>query len=228
MPIQTGTAMDEPLSAYSSLLDVSSSHEDEGIVFTVNGIQRTPSPQQPYAKEGSSCSDNEDDSSLQNPSQKTLTELTLPWKRDVETGVGGYPDSANFVHRQQEFPSWIENRDYLIHGSPTNTLLSRLGNASKRVSAPAVFEIFGQSDHSSSPSLHRQNSQDSLCISTTTTRRSSGDSSETNAPLSKSTRIDVNKVAPKDVVIEIKVNGKSPPSSIIHSDDDIESQATRL
>ncbi|GIY73568.1 hypothetical protein CEXT_62611 [Caerostris extrusa] len=139
MPTQTGTAREEPLSSYSSLLDVSSAQEDDGIVFTVHG-QRTPSPNTD-AKDGTSESDN-DDTSLRSLPTQTLTELQLPWKRDVETGVGGPHDSNTYVHRQQEFPSWVDNSEYYSFESPSNTLLSRIGAASKRVSAPSVFDIF--------------------------------------------------------------------------------------
>ncbi|CAL1289926.1 unnamed protein product [Larinioides sclopetarius] len=227
MPTQTGAAKEEPLSAYSSLLDVSSAQDDDGIVFTVHGA-RTPSPNQD-AKDGTSESDNDD--SLRSIPTKTLTELTLPWKRDVETGVGGSPDSNTFVHRQQEFPAWVENCEYHIFESPTNTLLSRLGATSKRVSAPSVFEIFNQAETKlPDTSTARRNSQGSVIIGTNGT-----ETKEDNPPSTtnlKSTRIDIDSNSTKDVVIEIKANGTSQRSKVLRGDlkedDDLGNQATRL
>ncbi|GFY67453.1 hypothetical protein TNIN_322571 [Trichonephila inaurata madagascariensis] len=86
MPTQTGAAKEEPLSAYSSLLDVSSAQDDDGIVFTVHGDQRTPSPNtNSDAKDGTSESDN-DDSSLRSIPTKTLTDHVPKRTRD---GRGG-------------------------------------------------------------------------------------------------------------------------------------------
>lgn len=161
-------------------------------------------------------SDNEDSSIQTAPPPKTLTESTLPWKRDAQES----PDS-NYVQRQEEFPSWIENQDYLIHGSPTNTLISRLGSATKRVSAPAVFDIFG-SNREEEPRLSK--------VCETEMRRSS--TTDDVEDRLKTTRINVDSdTSPKDVVIEIKINGKPPSQTMVNGetcDDDIESQATRL
>ncbi|XP_055940589.1 Na(+)/H(+) exchanger protein 2-like isoform X2 [Argiope bruennichi] len=229
MPTQTGAAKDEPLSAYSSLLDVSSAQDDDGIVFTVHGA-RTPSPNQNTdAKDGTSESDNDD--SLRSIPTKTLTELTLPWKRDVETGVGGSPDSNTFVHRQQEFPAWVENCEYHIFESPTNTLLSRLGASSKRVSAPSVFEIFNQAEAKlPDASTARRNSQGSVTIGTNGIEIK--EDNPTSASNLKSTRIDIDSNSTKDVVIEIKANGTSQRSKVLRGDlkdeDDMGNQATRL
>ncbi|XP_054711585.1 Na(+)/H(+) exchanger beta-like [Uloborus diversus] len=201
----------EPLSTYSSLLDVSSGLEDDGIVFTAG----TVSPQQEKnQKDNSSESDNED-SSLPNVIPKTLTELTLPWKRDVETR--GSPENLEptFVLRQEAFPYWIENSEYLVHGSPTNTLLSRLGNNSKRIRAPAVFDIFDQSG--AALPRPRRNSEDSICT------LENGNS--------KAVDVD-SKVANDDVVIEIKGSSRSPsvtmPDEDYSDDDCFENQGTRL
>lgn len=126
----------------------------------------------------------------------------------------GSPEPDNYVQRQQEFPSWIENREYLIHGSPTNTLISRLGSTNKRVSAPAAFDIFAA---------------DGSRLSHATLRRSS--TSDDVEDRLKSTRIDMDNPQPKHVVIEIKINGKPPSQTVLKSDaidDDEVSQATRL
>nr|XP_015919818.1 sodium/hydrogen exchanger 3 isoform X2 [Parasteatoda tepidariorum] len=229
MPTQTGTAMDEPLSNYSSLLDVSSTYDDDGIVFTAHIRPCTPLPHpETKAKDFAQDSDSNDDSiSLSAPS-KTLTELTLPWKRDVETGVD---ETEKYVIRQQEFPSWIENRDYHLHSSPTNTLISRLGNNSKRVSAPAVFDIFND-ENSQKIANARRSSQDSIYSDATATRRSSSDDSMLPSSSFKATKVNVEPAVTKDVVIEINVNGKSPPITMLNGktmdEDNPDSQATRL
>lgn len=49
MPTQS---RDEPLSAYSSLVDVSSANDDDGIVFTAHHVN-TPSPKQVTDAKGS-------------------------------------------------------------------------------------------------------------------------------------------------------------------------------
>lgn len=151
------------------------------------------------------------------PPPKTLTETTLPWKRDNQREDGSV--ESDYVQRQQEFPSWIENQDYLIHGSPTNTLISRLGSATKRVSVPAVFDIFVDADR---PRL--SNMRDS------TIRRSiTCDDVEDRL---KTTRINIDTVPPKDVVIEIKINGQPPTKTAVNGEisdsEELESQATRL
>lgn len=205
-------------------------------------------------------SDN-DDSSLRVAPTQTLTETTLPWKRDVEVGPDGSTESVNnYVQRQQEFPSWIENRDYLIHGSPTNTLISRLGSANKRVSAPAVFEIFGDESglQPNASTLRRSSTSDndktlkatattrvdidkalsprenSKTLKAATTRIDMASPRDDDKTLrsTATTRIDIDKVSsPRDVVIQIKINGMSPSKTMLNSemsDDDCESQATRL
>ena len=78
------------------------------------------------------------------------TEASLPWRRDsnVET------TSAQVV-RQEEFPPWIDNKDYLDnYASPTNTYLAKLSeqtkpknsdqenNSSPNGRTPTVYEIF--------------------------------------------------------------------------------------
>lgn len=44
------------------------------------------------------------------------------------------------VRQQNEFPSWIENKDYLAYISPTNTFLGKLGGPQRNLTP--VFEIF--------------------------------------------------------------------------------------
>ncbi|KAG8200344.1 hypothetical protein JTE90_028526 [Oedothorax gibbosus] len=170
MPIKKG---DEPISAYTSLVDVSSANDDDGIVFTAHHHMKTPSPREVTdAKEGTSESD--DDSYLNSIPTKTLTERTLPWKRDDDS-----PDPSSYV--QQEFPSWIENSEYHLFSSPTNTLLSRIGSASaKRAS---LFEVFDQSQSSNLSSLRRD--------STDSTNVLSSNSQETDIDYSDSRGSDV-------------------------------------
>uniref|UniRef100_T1J512 [histone H3]-lysine(4) N-trimethyltransferase n=1 Tax=Strigamia maritima TaxID=126957 RepID=T1J512_STRMM len=50
------------------------------------------------------------------PPPQTLTEAQLPWKRDADDTV----DEAEPV-RQQEFPSWIDNKEYTTYMSPSSS-----------------------------------------------------------------------------------------------------------
>jgi hypothetical protein len=49
---------------------------------------------------------------------QTPVESTLPWKRDEDE-----EDESSFAVRQNEFPAWSSNKDYLAYNSPTNTFL---------------------------------------------------------------------------------------------------------
>ena len=48
-------------------------------------------------------------STLSLPSPKVL-----PWKRDPN------PDSCLAPMKQREFPSWLKNEHYMVHGSPVD------------------------------------------------------------------------------------------------------------
>ena len=49
----------------------------------------------------------------------TATEATLPWNRD--------PERANVVCeaplKQREFPAWLKNEDYMVHGEPSEAIV---------------------------------------------------------------------------------------------------------
>lgn len=51
----------------------------------------------------------------------TATESTLPWKRDDD-------DDDEGGIQQNEFPSWVTNKDYLAYHSPSATFLGKLFN----------------------------------------------------------------------------------------------------
>lgn len=110
-----------------------SQDNDEGIVFVARS-DRTPSP-------GSRS-----DSPLPLPPDKlTETETTLPWKRnDVPAGVHATRDGENGAVRQREFPSWIDNREYLSYQSPTSTIIGRLDRHRR---TPNVFDVFELKQH---------------------------------------------------------------------------------
>lgn len=48
----------------------------------------------------------------------TATESTLPWKRDDD-------DEDEGGIQQNEFPSWVTNKDYLAYHSPSATFLGK-------------------------------------------------------------------------------------------------------
>ncbi|XP_064466459.1 sodium/hydrogen exchanger 3-like [Ornithodoros turicata] len=124
----------EAVSSYGQQIDVNcnlSQDNDEGIVFVARS-DRTPSP--------GSRSD-----SPAPIDELTETETTLPWKRDdTSAGVHASVDVENGAVRQREFPSWIDNREYLSYQSPTSTIIGRLDRSRM---TPNVFEIFELKKH---------------------------------------------------------------------------------
>lgn len=100
--------------------------EDEGIIFFAN-------------REASPPSSNED-SDVASTSQ-TVAEVTLPWKRE------DVPQGANAICRQNEFPTWVDNKDYYMgYLSPTNTFLEGINPSSPVNRRPSVFEVFSSVD----------------------------------------------------------------------------------
>ncbi|KAG1683641.1 Sodium/hydrogen exchanger 2 [Nymphon striatum] len=67
----------------------------------------------------------------------TIAESVLPWKRDDECD----PD-LHQVFRQQEFPAWIENKDYVQYQSPTSTYLEGLNKEPQKVNVADIFPMF--------------------------------------------------------------------------------------
>ena len=45
-----------------------------------------------------------------------LFSKVLPWKRDPN------PDSCLAPMKQREFPSWLKNENYMVHGSPVDVV----------------------------------------------------------------------------------------------------------
>lgn len=68
----------------------------------------------------------------------TATESVLPWKRedsDVQLPA--------VAMQQREFPSWINNKDYVNYSSPSNTLL---GRATEHRNSPSIIGYFQKRD----------------------------------------------------------------------------------
>ena len=53
----------------------------------------------------------------------SLLPKVLPWKRDPN------PDSCLAPMKQREFPSWLKNENYMVHGSPIDVDSSSNGEA---------------------------------------------------------------------------------------------------
>ncbi|RWS24783.1 sodium/hydrogen exchanger-like protein [Leptotrombidium deliense] len=123
---------------------VDSSNDECGITFTA-------SPEEPSHS-----------SDPQTPS--TATESTLPWRR-VSTVYEGAQSTSGPL-RQEEFPPWITNKEYVVnYSSPSNTLINTLDKNQKK----PVYEIFTISEGTepkvssepTSPPSHGSNSTDS-------------------------------------------------------------------
>lgn len=63
-----------------------------------------------------------------------MTESVLPWKRDDDCF-----SESNHVFRQQEFPAWIDNKDYISYQSPTSTYLGGLSKDPEKVPVTDIF-----------------------------------------------------------------------------------------
>ncbi|XP_045107758.1 Na(+)/H(+) exchanger protein 2-like isoform X1 [Portunus trituberculatus] len=74
-------------------------------------------------------------------SQPTLAEAVLPWKRPEDEEVCQMPV------KQNEFPAWASNKEYVNYYSPSNTFLGKLG---RHDSYPNIREIFERRNSSSS------------------------------------------------------------------------------
>uniref|UniRef100_A0A336KHH8 Sodium/hydrogen exchanger n=1 Tax=Culicoides sonorensis TaxID=179676 RepID=A0A336KHH8_CULSO len=70
-----------------------------------------------------------DDARVSTP---TATEKTLPWKRDNE-------GEEEYGIQQNEFPSWVSNKEYLAYHSPSATFL---GGLTKPKAARSVIGLF--------------------------------------------------------------------------------------
>lgn len=72
---------------------------------------------------------------------QTPVESTLPWKRDEDE-----EDESSFAVRQNEFPAWSSNKDYLAYNSPTNTFLG-MRNQECFTYTRAISEVMRHSIH---------------------------------------------------------------------------------
>ncbi|RWS13221.1 sodium/hydrogen exchanger 3-like protein [Dinothrombium tinctorium] len=109
-------------SMYLPSYESSSSPDECGITFT--------------AKSSPDVSDTVNAPSESNAPQ-TATESTLPWRRTSTNYEGS--SSISGPLRQEEFPPWIANKEYIAnYASPTNTLLQTLDKGPKK----AAYEIF--------------------------------------------------------------------------------------
>ena len=52
------------------------------------------------------------------PVEEAIQSKALPWRREDEIGPG-------YSKVQEEFPAWINNKEYLPYASPTNTLMGK-------------------------------------------------------------------------------------------------------
>ncbi|XP_076353563.1 putative Na(+)/H(+) antiporter nhx-9 isoform X2 [Tachypleus tridentatus] len=104
--------------------------DEEGITFTAP----TPLP------ESYEAVSNSDFNKISHPTRElqplTLTETTLPWKREENCSDG------RCVQKQQEFPPWVENKEYHAYSSLTKTFLGKI-NPNSDIKPPNVFDVFG-------------------------------------------------------------------------------------
>jgi len=83
------------------------------------------------------------------PEDEAIQSKALPWRREDESGPG-------YSKVQEEFPPWINNKDYLPYDSPTNTLIGVHHNSE----VPSVIGFFRKDSHvSQSGSASRKNSE---------------------------------------------------------------------
>ncbi|XP_076047716.1 na[+]/H[+] hydrogen exchanger 2 isoform X2 [Oratosquilla oratoria] len=92
----------------------------------------------------------EEDESLAAP---TIAEAVLPWKRPEDEEVCDLP------LRQQEFPGWASNKEYVGFNSPSNTFLGGIGGEETR---PNIRDIFGRRSSSSSMGSRRSSLKDNM------------------------------------------------------------------
>ncbi|XP_065333632.1 sodium/hydrogen exchanger 3 isoform X2 [Cloeon dipterum] len=112
---------DQPTVAEASLPWRRSQHiTDEAVVHTED-----PHPKDPGKR--SSRADSEEEAVHVTP---TATETVLPWKRDDEA------EQCTFPLKQQEFPGWCSNKEYLAYNSPSSTFLGGLDQ-------PKVASVIG-------------------------------------------------------------------------------------
>ncbi|GAB6027088.1 Sodium hydrogen exchanger [Chamberlinius hualienensis] len=75
------------------------------------------------------------------PTQKTVAETQLPWRRVESVRDGRESDNSSMIDKpivQHEFPFWVKNKDYNPYLSPTTTFLNKLDAAE----ADSEYHIF--------------------------------------------------------------------------------------
>ncbi|ODM98828.1 Sodium/hydrogen exchanger 5 [Orchesella cincta] len=95
---------------------------DVGIYFIAGGGQRVSPARRMTLK---------DEDGNTSP---TAMEQVLPWHRGDDDS-----DAGIFAVRQNEFPAWASNKEYLAYNSPTNTFLGGIGGQPK---IPSVIGLF--------------------------------------------------------------------------------------
>eukprot|EP00096_Caligus_rogercresseyi_P006867 TRINITY_DN2383_c0_g1_i1.p1 TRINITY_DN2383_c0_g1~~TRINITY_DN2383_c0_g1_i1.p1 ORF type:complete len:889 (-),score=207.95 TRINITY_DN2383_c0_g1_i1:856-3522(-) len=121
----------------------SSDDDDGGICFTpkpgvANGIINPA-----YMKDISEKSDEESDDNEDQPSLKA----DLPWKRETDQQICIAPV------KQREFPTWINNQEYINYGSPSEVFMGDTHSTEPQ----HVAEFYDRRDSSSS--FHGSNSR---------------------------------------------------------------------
>ncbi|XP_022246192.1 sodium/hydrogen exchanger 3-like isoform X2 [Limulus polyphemus] len=98
------------------------SPDDNGITFTA---RMTPPENDTHKRDTATM-----------PLSCTITETTLPWKRDENCTDGCC------VWKQQEFPPWVDNKEYHVYTSLTNTFMGKISSDAD-TKTPDVFTVFG-------------------------------------------------------------------------------------
>jgi len=109
---------------------VADNHKPEWMMFSLHSLHPGQEHKQPH-------------NAYDNPAfehEIPAAASVLPWKR--EEVLGEVPDQGL---RQKEFPSWINNRDYVNYSSPSNTLLGR-ASTTHRDSPPSIIGYFNKRD----------------------------------------------------------------------------------
>ncbi|XP_013784727.2 uncharacterized protein LOC106468829 [Limulus polyphemus] len=119
-----------PKNENHSYSNVVFTQDDEGITFTA------PTP----LSESDVDILSSDFNRISHPTKEfrplTLTETTLPWKREENC------TDRSCVQKQQEFPPWVENKEYHAYSSLTKTFLGKI-NPNSDIKPPNVFAVFG-------------------------------------------------------------------------------------
>ncbi|XP_076336569.1 putative Na(+)/H(+) antiporter nhx-9 isoform X2 [Tachypleus tridentatus] len=69
-------------------------------------------------------------------SSRTITETTLPWKREEEC------NDESYIQKQMEFPSWVENTEYNTYTSYSNNVLKRTNSDDEDNNPSDMFTLF--------------------------------------------------------------------------------------